>query len=210
MSGQNVFGSPRFAESLVVEIGEDTCEIRIASKLGVVFSRTLAVGNKKYDEIIAMHMKRAYRLEIGARTAEEIKVRIGSVLPLEQELSMEVKGRDSDSGLPKSVNISSAEIRPVLQEALAPILESIQIVIQRCPPELAAKVKEHGIILAGNGAMLRCLDILIAAKTKLPVYYEGASIKRKPAMSRPIKVRIKQLVTRIVAFLKWIPWQFKI
>jgi rod shape-determining protein MreB len=115
-------------------------------------------------------MKRAYNLMIGERTAEEIKIRVGSAFPLEQELTMEVKGRDLSSGLPKTLSICSEEIRDALKEPLNSILESIRITLERCPPELSADLVDRGIVVAGGGALLRGIDRLISEETGLPVH----------------------------------------
>jgi rod shape-determining protein MreB len=128
------------------------------------------VGGDEFDETIVAHMKRAYNLMIGERTAEEIKIRIGSAFPQEQELTMEVKGRDLSAGLPKTLSIRSEEIREALKEPLSSILESIRITLERCPPELSADLVERGIVMAGGGALLRGIDRLVAKETGLPVH----------------------------------------
>jgi len=142
----------------------------IISLAGIVFSRSLRVGGDEFDETIVAYMKRAYNLMIGERTAEEIKIKIGSAYPLEQELTMEVKGRDLSAGLPKTITIRSEEIREALKEPLSSILESIRITLERCPPELSADLIDRGIVLAGGGALLRGIDRLIADETGLPVH----------------------------------------
>src|SRR5579859_617574 len=158
------------AGNMIVDIGGGTCEIAIISLAGIVFSRSLRVGGDEFDETIVAHMKRAYNLMIGERTAEEIKIRIGSAFPLEQELTMEVKGRDLSAGLPKTLTIRSEEIREALQEPLSQILESIRITLERCPPELSADLVDRGIVMAGGGALLRGIDRLVAEETGLPVH----------------------------------------
>jgi rod shape-determining protein MreB and related proteins len=156
--------------NMIVDIGGGTCEIAIISLAGIVFSRSLRVGGDEFDETIVAHMKRAYNLMIGERTAEEIKIRIGSAFPQEQELTMEVKGRDLGSGLPKTLTIRSEEIREALQEPLSSILESVRLTLERCPPELAADLVDRGIVMAGGGALLRGIDRLVAEETGLPVH----------------------------------------
>src|SRR5712671_306462 len=151
-------------------IGGGTCEIAIISLAGIVLSRSLRVGGDEFDETIVAHMKRAYNLMIGERTAEEIKIRIGSAFPLEQELNMEVKGRDLSAGLPKTLTIRSEEVREALQEPLSSILESVRITLERCPPELSADLVDRGIVMAGGGALLRGIDRLVAEETGLPVH----------------------------------------
>ena len=156
-------------EMLNVEIGSGTCEIQINSRDGIVFSRSLRVGGDAFDGAIVAHLKRAYNLMIGERTAEEIKIQIGSALPLEQELSMEIKARDLSTGVPKAVSVGSQEIREAFHEALSAILESIRLTMARCPPGFSADLAEQGIVLAGGGARLRGLDRLVARETCLPV-----------------------------------------
>jgi len=137
----------------------------MASAIGV----GLPVHEPAGDTIVA-HMKRAYNMMIGERTAEEIKIRIGSAFPLEQELTMDVKGRDLSSGLPKTLTIRSEEIREALQEPLTSILESIRITLERCPPELAADLVDRGLVMAGGGSLIRGIDRLVAEETGLPVH----------------------------------------
>jgi rod shape-determining protein MreB len=158
------------AGNMIVDIGGGTCEIAIISLAGIVFSRSLRVGGDEFDETIVAHMKRAYNLMIGERTAEEIKIRVGSAFPLDQELTMEVKGRDLGAGLPKTLSIRSEEIREALKEPLSSILESIRITLERCPPELSADLVERGIVMAGGGALLRGIDQMVAKETHLPVH----------------------------------------
>ncbi|RME94625.1 MAG: rod shape-determining protein [Verrucomicrobia bacterium] len=158
------------AGNMIVDIGGGTCEIAIISLAGIVFSRSLRVGGDEFDETIVAHMKRAHNLLIGERTAEEIKIRIGSAYPLEQELQMDVKGRDLSTGLPKTVTIRSEEIREALKEPLSSILEAIRITLERCPPELASDLVDRGIVMAGGGALLRGIDRLVAEETYLPVH----------------------------------------
>jgi len=153
------------AGNMIVDIGG-----AIISLAGIVFSRSLRVGGDELDETIVAYMKRAYNLMIGERTAEEIKIRIGSAYPLEEELTLEVKGRDLSAGLPKTLSVRSEEIRDALKEPLASILESIRITLERCPPELAADLVDRGIVMAGGGALLRGIDRLVAEETMLPVH----------------------------------------
>ena len=158
------------AGNMIVDVGGGTCEIAIISLAGIVFSRSLRVGGDEFDETIVAYMKRAYNLMIGERTAEEIKIRIGSAFPLEQELTMEVKGRDLSAGLPKTLTVRSEEIREALKEPLTSILESIRITLERCPPELSADLVDRGIVMAGGGSLLRGIDRLVAEETGLPVH----------------------------------------
>ncbi|GDY24064.1 rod shape-determining protein [Verrucomicrobiota bacterium] len=158
------------AGNMIVDIGGGTCEIAIISLAGIVFSHSLRVGGDEFDETIVAYMKRAYNLLIGERTAEEIKIRIGSAYPLEQELNMETKGRDLGTGLPKTITIRSEEIRDALKDPLNSILESIRLTLERCPPELSGDLVDRGIVMAGGGALLRGIDRLVAKETGLPVH----------------------------------------
>jgi rod shape-determining protein MreB and related proteins len=128
------------------------------------------VAGDELDEAIANYMKRAYNLVIGERTSEEIKIKIGSAYPLEKETSMEVKGRDLVAGLPKTLTVTSQEVREALMDPVSTIVQSVRITLERCPPELSADLVERGIVLAGGGALLRGLDRLIAEETGLPVH----------------------------------------
>jgi len=157
------------AGNMIVDIGGGTCEIAIISLANIVFSRSLRVGGDEFDNTIIAHMKRAYIMMIGERTAEEIKIRIGSAFPLEQELTMDVKGRDLAAGLPKTLTIRSEEIREALQEPLSSILESIRLTLERCPPELSADLVDRGFVMAGGGSLIRGIDHLLSEKTGLPV-----------------------------------------
>ena len=156
--------------NMIVDIGGGTCEIAIISLKGMVSSRSLRVGGDEFNDAIVGHMKRAYNLLIGERMAEEIKIRIGSAYPLDQELTMEVKGLDLGKGLPKTVTIRSEEIRESLQEPLSRILEEVRITLERCPPQLAADLVDRGIMMAGGGALLRNINKLLSDDTGLPVH----------------------------------------
>ena len=156
--------------NMIVDIGGGTCEIAIISLAGIVFSRSLRVGGDEFDDTITAYMKRAYNLMIGERTAEEIKITIGSAYPLEEELSMEVKGRDLSAGLPRIMTVRSEEIRDSLKEPLSNILVSFRLTLESCPPELSADLVDRGIVVAGGGALVRGIDQLIAEETGLPVH----------------------------------------
>jgi rod shape-determining protein MreB len=158
------------AGNMIVDIGGGTTEVAIISLGGIVFSRSVRVAGDELDESIINYMKRAYNLMIGERTAEEIKIKIGSAYPMEKETSMEVRGRDLVAGLPKTLTITSQEVREALLEPVSIIVESVRITLERCPPELSADLVERGIVLAGGGALLRGLDSLLAEETGLPVH----------------------------------------
>lgn len=155
--------------NMIVDIGGGTTEVAIISLKGVVFTRSLRMGGDEMDNAIIAYMKRAYNLLIGERTAEEIKIRVGSAYPLEEELTLEVRGRDSVAGLPKTLHISSQEVREALSDVFNSIIEVVRSALERCPPELSADLVDRGIVLAGGGSMIRNLDKLIAESTGLPV-----------------------------------------
>ncbi|OGW82013.1 MAG: rod shape-determining protein [Omnitrophica bacterium RIFCSPLOWO2_12_FULL_44_17] len=156
--------------NMIVDIGGGTTEIAVISLAGIVFAKSIRIGGDECDDAIINHLKRTYNLMIGERTAEEVKIRIGSAYPLPEETTIEVKGRDILAGLPKTITVSSEEIREALSEATAAILEAIRITLERTPPELSADLITKGIVLAGGGALLRGLDKLISEETGLPVH----------------------------------------
>jgi len=158
------------AGNMIVDIGGGTTEVALISLAGIVFSRTVRVGGDEMDECIVQYMKRVYNLMIGERTAEEVKLTMGSAYAVEEETSAEVKGRDLVAGLPKTLTITSEEIREALQEPVSSIIDAIRITLERCPPELAADLVDRGMILAGGGSLLTGIDKLIAEQTGLPVH----------------------------------------
>ncbi len=157
------------AGNMVVDIGGGTAEIAVISLANIVQATSLRVGGDQFDNAIIHHMKRAHNLLIGERTAEEIKLKIGSAFPLEDELTMEVKGRDLSQGLPRTLNARSEEIRDALKEPLTSILEAIRGILEQCQPELSGDLIDRGIVMAGGGALLRGIDQLVAKETQLPV-----------------------------------------
>ncbi|NLB66509.1 MAG: rod shape-determining protein [Lentisphaerae bacterium] len=158
------------AGNMIVDMGGGTTEVAIISLAGIVLARSVRVGGDEMDEAIVQYLKRVYNLMIGERTAEEIKVTIGSAYPLGEEVSMEVKGRDLVAGLPKTLTITSEEIREALQEPVTAIIEAIRITLERCPPELSSDLVDRGIVLAGGTSQLRGMDKLLAEQTGLPVH----------------------------------------
>jgi rod shape-determining protein MreB and related proteins len=156
--------------NMVVDIGGGTTDIAVISLGGIVVSKSLRIAGNKLDEVIIRHIRNAYNLMIGDRTAEEIKIRIGSAFPLQQELSMEVRGRDIQAGLPKTVVVSSQEIREALADPIAQIVDRVKAVLEQTPPELSSDIIERGITLTGGGALLRGLDKLINLATGIPVH----------------------------------------
>lgn len=157
------------AGNMIVDIGGGTSEVAIISLAGIVFSRSVRVGGDELDEAIIQYLKRTYNLLIGPRMSEMIKINIGSCYPLEEEITMEVKGRDLVAGLPKTMTITSEEVRDALAEPMATIIEAVRISLERCPPELSADLVDRGMVLAGGGSLLRGLDKLLGEETGLPV-----------------------------------------
>lgn len=158
------------AGNMIVDIGGGTTEVALISLAGIVFSRSVRVGGDEMDEAIIQYMKRAYNLMIGERSAEQIKISIGSAFPMEEEMSMEVKGRDLVAGLPKTMTLTSEEVREALMDPVQMIVEAVRFTLERCPPELAADLVDRGIVLTGGGSLLRGLDKLIRDQTGLAVY----------------------------------------
>ena len=156
--------------NMIVDIGGGTTEVALISLGGIVYSRSVRTAGDELDEAIVSYMKRAYNLMIGERTSEEIKIRLGSAAPLAKELTMEVKGRDLVAGLPKTITITSQEIREAMADPLNTIVDAVRTTLERCPPELAADLVDRGIVLAGGGALLRGLDRLLREETGLPVH----------------------------------------
>jgi rod shape-determining protein MreB len=156
--------------NMIIDIGGGTTEIAIISLGGIVEARSLRIAGDEFDECIINYMRRTYNLMIGPRTAEEIKMSIGSAYPLgDNELEMEVRGRDQVAGLPITKRINSVEIRECLAEPIQQIIESVKLTLEKCPPELAADLVERGLVLAGGGAMIKGLDKALIKETGLPV-----------------------------------------
>ena len=155
--------------NMMVDIGGGTTEVAVISLAGVVFSRSVRVAGDKMDEAITEHIKRKYNVLIGERTAELIKITLGSAYPGNEIQTMEIKGRDLVASVPKTVEISDEEIREALMEPVRQIVESVRIALERTPPELASDIVGKGIVLAGGGALLRNLDVLLREETGLPV-----------------------------------------
>ena len=156
--------------SMIVDIGGGTSEVAVISLGGIVTSRSVRVAGDEFDKAIVNYIRRKYNLLIGERTAENIKLEIGSAFPSEQESGMEIKGRNLLNGLPENITITSAEVRDALAEPLSRVIEAIKITLEKTPPELSADIIDQGITLAGGGALLRGLDKLINRETGMPVY----------------------------------------
>ncbi|MBQ8826986.1 MAG: rod shape-determining protein [Oscillospiraceae bacterium] len=156
--------------SMIVDIGGGTSEVAVISLGGIVTSRSIRIAGDAFDTAIINYIKRKYNLLIGERTAENVKIAIGSAYPMEQETDMDIKGRNLLNGLPENVKVTSAEIREALAEPLSNVIEAIKVTLEKTPPELAADIIDQGITLAGGGALIRGLDKLINKETGMPVY----------------------------------------
>lgn len=156
--------------SMVVDIGGGTSEVAVISLGGIVASRSVRVGGDEFDQSIIAYIKRKYNLLVGERTAEQIKIEIGSAYPLDDETSLEIKGRNLVDGLPKNINVRSEEVREALSESLDKVVEAIKETLERTPPELSADIIDHGITLTGGGALLRGLDQLVQSETGIDVH----------------------------------------
>lgn len=155
--------------SMVVDIGGGTTEVAVISLGGIVTSRSVRVAGDEMDEAIIQFIKRQYNLMIGERTAEQLKMEIGSALKLDEEEKIEIRGRDLLTGLPKPLMISSSEITEALTDTISSIVEAVKVTLEKCPPELAADIMDRGIVLTGGGALLRNLDKLLTCETGMPV-----------------------------------------
>jgi rod shape-determining protein MreB and related proteins len=156
--------------SMIVDIGGGTTEVAVISLAGIVTSRSIRIAGDEIDEAIVAYIRRAYNLFIGDRTAEDVKMKIGSAFPLSEEMTMVVRGRDLISGLPRSTTITSEEVREAIAEPVNQIVEAVKVALESTPPELAADIMDTGIVLAGGGALLKGLDQLIATETMMPVH----------------------------------------
>jgi len=157
------------AGNMVVDIGGGTTDIAVISLSGIVYSRAVRVAGNEMDEAIIQYIKRAYNLLIGERTAEQVKVEMGSAFPLDEPLGMEIKGRDLVKGIPKTITVSDSEIRDALAETVNVIIEAVRVALEQTPPELSADIVDRGIVLTGGGSMLKNLDKRLREETGLPV-----------------------------------------
>ena len=155
--------------SMVVDIGGGTTEVAVIALGGIVTARSIRVAGDEMDESIIQYARKAYNLLIGERTSEDIKIKIGSAYPQKEDQSIEVRGRDLVSGLPRTVRMTGTEIREAMAEPIAAIVEAVKMTLERTPPELAADIVDRGIIMAGGGALLRGLDRLLGEETGMPV-----------------------------------------
>jgi rod shape-determining protein MreB len=156
--------------NMIVDIGGGTTDVAVISLDGIVYSKAIRVGGDRMDEYITSYIKRKYNLMIGERTSEQVKMEIGSAFPTDSDQrTMEIKGRDLISGIPKTVTVTEEEMREALKDPVGSILDVIKITLENIQPEIAADIVDRGIVLAGGGALLRGLDMLIKEETKLPV-----------------------------------------
>ena len=156
--------------NMIVDIGGGTSDVAVISLAGIVYAKSVRVGGDKMDEAIIQHIKRKYNLLIGERTAELIKMGIGNAYPADEVLTMDIKGRDLVAGVPRTLTVSSDEIRDALAEPVNAIVEAVKVVLERTPPELAGDIADRGIVLAGGGALLKHFDALLREETGLPVF----------------------------------------
>jgi rod shape-determining protein MreB len=157
--------------NMIVDIGGGTTEVAVISLAGIVYSLSIRIGGDEMDESIIQHIKRKYNLLIGERTAEEIKISIGSAYPPNEPKSMDIKGRDLVAGIPKTITVNDEEVRECMGETISTIIEGVKTALEETPPELAADIVDRGIVLAGGGSLLAGLDALLREETKLPVLY---------------------------------------
>ena len=155
--------------NMIVDIGGGTSEVAVISLSGIVYAQSVRVGGDKMDDAVAQFIKRKYNLLIGERTAEAVKIQIGTAYPEKEMKTMEIKGRDLVAGNPKVLQVNSEEIREALAEPINSIIEAVKTTLERTPPELAADIVDKGIVLAGGGALLRNLDVLLREETNLPI-----------------------------------------
>jgi len=156
--------------NMIVDIGGGTCEVAVISLEGIVTSKSIRVAGDEMDEAIVNYVKKAYNLLIGERTAEDVKMTIGSAFDLDEELTAEIRGRDLVTGLPRTITVDSKEIRRALSEPVSAIVDAIKETLERTPPELAADIMDRGIVMSGGGSMLKGLDKLVSQETGMPVH----------------------------------------
>jgi rod shape-determining protein MreB len=156
--------------NMIVDIGGGTTDVAVISLSGIVYSKSVRVGGDKLDEAIIQYVKRKYNLLIGERTSELIKMGIGTAYPTDEAMTMEIKGRDLVAGVPRTLSVTSDEIRDALAEPVNGIVEAVKLTLERTPPELAGDIADRGIVLAGGGALLKNLDTLLREETGLPVF----------------------------------------
>jgi rod shape-determining protein MreB len=156
--------------NMVVDIGGGTTDIAVISLHGIVFNHSIRIAGNEMDESIIQYLKKKYNLLIGERTAEQVKMQIGSAYPLDEPMTMEIKGRDLREGIPKTIVVDDQEMREAIEEVVASIINAVRIALERTPPELSADIIDRGIVLTGGGALLKNLDKRIREETQLPVF----------------------------------------
>ncbi|MEE8162195.1 MAG: rod shape-determining protein [Acidobacteriota bacterium] len=156
--------------NMLIDIGGGTTDIAVISLSGPVYSRTVRVAGNEMDESIIQYIKRKHNLLIGERSAEQVKINIGSAAPLEERMTMEIKGRDLIEGIPKTITLTDEEVREALSDAILTIVNAVRVALERTPPELSADIMDKGIVLTGGGALLKNLDLRIKSETGLPVF----------------------------------------
>ncbi|CAN5662444.1 rod shape-determining protein [soil metagenome] len=162
--------------NLIIDIGGGTSEIAVIALGGIVVSRSLRVGGNRFDEAIAGYIRKKYNLMIGDRTAEEVKIQIGTALPMERELRMEVRGRDLIAGLPRTIPLTSSEVMEALEQPLQQIVGSVRAVLEETPPELSADIIDKGMVMSGGGSLLRNIDKLLTQVTGVPCHVAENSL----------------------------------
>lgn len=156
--------------NMIVDIGGGTTDIAVISLNGVVFNHSIRIASNEMDEAIIQHLKKKYNLLIGEKTAEQVKMQLGSAYPLDESLTMEIKGRDLREGIPRTIVVDDQEIREAIEEVVTAIINAVRIALERTPPELSADIIDRGIILTGGGSLLKNLDKRIREETQLPVF----------------------------------------
>ena len=155
--------------NMIVDVGGGTTEVAIISMSGIVYSKSVRIAGDEMDDAIVNYVKKKYNLLVGERTAEEVKIQIGSAYPLKKSMTMEVKGRDLVAGIPKTLILSDEEVREALADTFCTIVEAVKIALERTPPELAADIVDKGVVVAGGGSLIKGLDILLKEATGLPI-----------------------------------------
>jgi rod shape-determining protein MreB len=156
--------------NMIVDIGGGTTDIAVISLNGIVFNHSIRIASNEMDEAIIQYLKKKYNLLIGERTAEQVKIQIGSAYPLDESLTMEIKGRDLREGIPRTIVVDDQEIREAIEEVVSAIINAIRIALERTPPELSADIIDRGVILTGGGALLKNLDKRLREETQLPIF----------------------------------------
>jgi len=156
--------------NMIVDVGGGTTDIAVISLNGVVFNHSIRIASNEMDEAIIQYLKKKYNLLVGERTAEQVKMQLGSAYPLDESLTMEIKGRDLREGIPRTIIVDDQEIREAIEEVVAAIINAVRIALERTPPELSADIIDRGVILTGGGALLKNLDRRLREETQLPVF----------------------------------------